>query len=100
MPVAPDAYSLQTAHMLAVSDCHKHDLAQLNCSIAKLHCLIGECNHMCSGLRFVNLIASASVVRTMTTSGLPYASHTSTMAMQLFMPHSLSPLACFPLNHC
>jgi len=77
--------------MLAVSDCHK-DFAQLNCSIANLHCLIGGCNQMCSGLRFVNLIAFASVVHTMTTSGMPHASHTGTMATQLFMPVTISML--------
>ncbi len=49
---------------------------------------------MCFGLRFMNLIAFASVVHTMTTSGMPHASHTGTMAMQLFMPLSLSP-ACY-----
>ncbi len=94
MPDATHTYLLQTAHMLAVSDCHKH-FAQLNCSIANFHCLIGGCNQMCSGLRFMNLIAFASVVHTMTNSGMPHASHTGTMAMQLIMPLSLAPLACY-----
>ena len=55
---------------------------------------------MCFGLRFMNLIAIASVVHTMTTSGMPHASRTGTMAMQLFMRLSLSPLACYYWFKC
>lgn len=102
MSDASAAYSLQTAHALAVSDCHKYDFAQLNCSIADLQfnsCFIGGCNQMSSGLTFMYLV-SASVVHTMTLSGMLHASHTGTMTMQLFMPLSLSLLVCYYWFKC
>ncbi len=58
---------------------------------------------MCTCLTFIDLVASASVIHAVTNSrppGMPHASRTGTMVVQVLTLLSLSPLECYHWLKC